>query len=449
MVLLQRLGVKSKKSSQPDQQLVGNNLAKMELTKRKDKKATAATTTTTATKSNSTSRKNLAKLRAERDNLVIWRSPFKTLNYCSKEILTLVQIYGKKVLRQRAILSLILVLVVILGIFYHIPGRHQVLIEVIKRHTWFCTYWVGLGVLSSVGLGTGLHTFLLYLGPHIASVTLAAYECNSLNFPKPPYPDDIICPDVPDTRFPPNLWNIMTKVRLEAFLWGAGTALGELPPYFMAKAARLSGTIYDEEDVFEDKGKSNSSGDESSSIMEKGKVFMEKVVEKIGFFGILACASIPNPLFDLAGITCGHFLIPFWTFFGATLIGKAIIKMHIQKIFIIIAFNEALIEKAVDYLIFVPVVGKRLQQPFKSFLENQKQRLHNRKNAKSADGSGNIISKIFEIFVIGMVLYFIISIVNSFAQSYHKRLYQQKEKEKKSAGVQNNHQQNNSKTKAN
>lgn len=42
------------------------------------------------------------------------------------------------------------------------------------------------------------------------------------------------------------------------------------------------------------------------------------------------CLQIPNPLFDLAGITCGHFLVPFWTFFGATLIGKAIIKMHIQ-----------------------------------------------------------------------------------------------------------------------
>lgn len=65
----------------------------MEVTNRKEKKTPSAT----ATKSNNnTSRKNLAKLRAERDNLVIWRSPFKTLNYCSKEILTLVQIYGKK-----------------------------------------------------------------------------------------------------------------------------------------------------------------------------------------------------------------------------------------------------------------------------------------------------------------------------------------------------------------
>jgi hypothetical protein len=32
----------------------------------------------------------------------------------------------------------------------------------------------------------------------------------------------------------------MAKVRLEAMMWGAGTALGELPPYFMARAALLS-----------------------------------------------------------------------------------------------------------------------------------------------------------------------------------------------------------------
>lgn len=41
-------------------------------------------------------------------------------------------------------------------------------------------------------------------------------------------------------------------------------------------------------------------------------------------------SQIPNPLFDLAGITCGHFLVPFWTFFGATLIGKAVFKMLLQ-----------------------------------------------------------------------------------------------------------------------
>ena len=34
-------------------------------------------------------------------------------------------------------------------------------------------------------------------------------------------------------------------------MWGAGTALGELPPYFMARAARLSGEEPDDEDLKE------------------------------------------------------------------------------------------------------------------------------------------------------------------------------------------------------
>jgi hypothetical protein len=41
-------------------------------------------------------------------------------------------------------------------------------------------YWIILGVASSVGLGTGLHTFVLYLGPHLATYTLYSYECNAL-----------------------------------------------------------------------------------------------------------------------------------------------------------------------------------------------------------------------------------------------------------------------------
>ena len=33
----------------------------------------------------------------------------------------------------------------------------------VEKQILWCAYWVGLGILSSVGLGTGLHTFLLYL----------------------------------------------------------------------------------------------------------------------------------------------------------------------------------------------------------------------------------------------------------------------------------------------
>ena len=47
-----------------------------------------------------------------------------------------------------------------------------------------------------------------------------------------------------------SIWAIMSKVRIESFCWGVGTALGELPPYFMARAHRLSG--YDPDDDEED-----------------------------------------------------------------------------------------------------------------------------------------------------------------------------------------------------
>lgn len=139
-------------------------------------------------------------------------------------------------------------------------------------------------------------------------------------------------------------------------------------------------------------------------------------------------------MFDLAGITCGHFLVPFWTFFGATLIGKAVIKMHIQKVFVVIAFNEPLIEKAIDLLTNIPVVGKMLQEPFKAFLSNQKAHLHRKGAAGGAaaagGGGGNLLARIFEKFVILMVAYFVVSIVNSLAQSYHKRLHNSSSKPK-------------------
>lgn len=359
-------------------------------------------------------------------SLVLWKSPLRTLKYAGLEVASLVRCYGKQITGRRKLA--IGLFVALMTALCYLPGPHQRFIQLIKTNGFFVVYWTGLGVLSSVGLGTGLHTFLLYLGPHIASVTLAAYECNSLNFPEPPYPNEIVCPDDAKSTLVPTMWAIMSKVRLEAFLWGAGTALGELPPYFMAKASRLSGGGEFEE--IEELQQRKDRGDKLG-MFERGKLAMEKIVQKVGFFGILVCASIPNPLFDLAGITCGHFLVPFWTFFGATLIGKAIIKMHIQKIFVIIAFNEHLVDKAVDLLVLVPIVGKKLQEPFKTFLQNQKNRLH-RDTAGSSPNSSNIISTIFEYFVIAMVCFFVTSIINSLAQSYHKKT-QQTQHSKKNA----------------
>ncbi|XP_034235958.1 vacuole membrane protein 1-like isoform X3 [Thrips palmi] len=363
--------------------------------------------------------------RAERESLVLWRKPLKTLNYFSRELWINVITYAQTLFKHRITVFVSILVCAAFYVLYTIPGPHQQYMQAGKSEISWCLYWVGLGVLSSVGLGTGLHTFLLYLGPHIASVTLAAYECGGLNFPQPPYPDEIVCPTTVDPRWAASIWNIMSKVRIESMMWGAGTALGELPPYFMARAARLSGYDPDDEDdlaEFEELQRKKENP-EMLDTVDRLKVFVEKLVEKVGFFGILACASIPNPLFDLAGITCGHFLVPFWTFFGATLLGKAVIKMHIQKVFVIVAFNETLLARAVDLLGNIPVVGPRLQEPFSAFLVKQKERLHREGGDSSSGSEGNILSAIFEKFVVAMIIYFVVSIINSLAQSYHKRLH--------------------------
>ncbi|XP_071327852.1 vacuole membrane protein 1 isoform X2 [Trachinotus anak] len=225
-----------------------------------------------------------------------------------------------------------------------------------------------------------------------------------------------------------SLFSIMSKVRLEACMWGAGTAIGELPPYFMARAARQSGADPDDED-YEEFEEMLEQAEGAQDFVTRAKLGVQHMVQKVGFFGILACASIPNPLFDLAGITCGHFLVPFWTFFGATLIGKAIIKMHIQKLFVIITFSKHIVEQMVSLLGSVPKVGPSLQKPFSQYLEAQRNKLHHAGGSAPADE--NWLSWVFEKVVLVMVGYFVISIVNSMAQSYAKRLQQQRNSEEK------------------
>jgi len=370
------------------------------------------------------------KLKEEREQILLWKQPLTTINYSTRELLITLFEWGKSLLQQKTTLLAISILLG-LGVFlYQVDGPHKDHLQAAEKYILWCLWWVGLGVLSSVGLGTGLHTFILYLGPHIAAVTMAAYECGSTDFPSPPYPDSIVCPEQsPETKAVISIWAIMAKVRIEAFCWGAGTALGELPPYFMARAHRLSGYDSDEEDdEFDELQEIKNQNQEEMSWFDRAKLGVERLVEKVGFFGILACASIPNPLFDLAGITCGHFLVPFWTFFGATLIGKAVIKMHIQKVFIILAFNETLIDTVVSNLVKIPGVGSRLEGPFKELLAKQKAKLHRKAGASEAVDTG-VLGWIFEKFVVGMILYFVVSIINSLAQSYHKRLHSKKKKD--------------------
>uniref|UniRef100_A0A8R1U1Z6 Vacuole membrane protein 1 n=1 Tax=Onchocerca volvulus TaxID=6282 RepID=A0A8R1U1Z6_ONCVO len=366
--------------------------------------------------------------RLERQKIVLWKRPFQTIHYAVREMLQLLAEFIIYLWQHKAHILFVLLLCAVGTYICHIPGIHQKYIHIWKIKLLRCFYWIGLGILSSIGLGTGLHTFILYLGPHIASVTMAAYECNSLDFPEPPYPDSILCPNVEgimETAIV-TVWSIMSKVRIEALMWGAGTALGELPPYFMAKAARISGEEPDDEEYREFLAYINRHGPKAPTFTDKCKEVMEKAVTRLGFLGILSFASIPNPFFDLAGITCGHFLVPFWKFFLATLIGKAIFKMHLQMFFVVLAFSENTVEHLIVHLKRIPVFGVRFHQKLMEYLAFQKIKLH--KNGSSHIEDSTMLQKCASFMVTSMIIWFLLSIINSLAQSWHKRLCNAKKK---------------------
>uniref|UniRef100_A0A8N4F1G4 Vacuole membrane protein KMS1-like n=2 Tax=Elaeis guineensis var. tenera TaxID=51953 RepID=A0A8N4F1G4_ELAGV len=217
---------------------------------------------------------------------------------------------------------------------------------------------------------SGLHTFVLYLGPHIALFTIKAMKCGRVDLKTAPY-DTIQFKSGPSwlekdcSEFGPPLYpplpgslvrvpvsSLLPQVQLDAILWGLGTAVGELPPYFISRAACLSGSKVDAMDEL-DAASSKEDGFISASLKQIERWLLSHV-QHLNFFTILVLASVmPNPLFDLAGIMCGQFEVPFWKFFLAILIGKAIIKTHIQSFFFIAMCKNQLLELVENELIWV------------------------------------------------------------------------------------------------
>lgn len=396
--------------------------------------------------------------RMNRENILLWRCPLKTLKYSFLEVLHEFCECAGELCQYKKSLTIVLLSIICIIVLYFLPGWHSPMIDYAFSIFITCVYWVTLGVLSSIGFVTGLPTFFLYLAPFIASVTLAAYECDSLDFPQPPYPDQIFCPansinasyinflmafikwtgklftirnrsqgleDADESVI--SIWAIMSKVRLECLMWGFGTALGELPLYFMAKAARLSKEDPDNEDRSFVARRKNEL--ENLTFLDRLQIWVEQFVLCMGFWGILLFASVPNPLFDLVGIACGHYLVPILTFVSATLIGKCIIKTHIQAIFVIVMFSEKHADKYMAYLHSIPLIGQSLQGYVKELLNGQKEKLHGKNIDESQEG---LLKSVFELMIAMIIVYFLVSTINTLAQYYHLRLSLKETEDKKS-----------------
>ena len=101
-------------------------------------------------------------------------------------------------------------------------------------------------------------------------------------------------------------------------LWGIGTAIGEIPPYLMSYHAKIRGGAASAElsEALREVGGGGEVGGWFGRCVRSWTNWMMRVVEERGLLAVVLLSAWPNAAFDLCGMACGMFLMPFWTFFG-------------------------------------------------------------------------------------------------------------------------------------
>lgn len=168
------------------------------------------------------------------EDIGLLTSPITTIVLAGRCALAVARDFGGDGAGQPLALLNVAALAMLVFAVAHLQGPLE---PVWRLITWYGR-WMLLGILSSIGLGTGAHTFLLFLGPLIARVATAAHVCKTVDFPLDG-PHAMLCPSGVYEKVAPTFLMILSKIKWEAFAWGLGTALGELPPYVVARACKF------------------------------------------------------------------------------------------------------------------------------------------------------------------------------------------------------------------
>lgn len=217
-------------------------------------------------------------------------------------------IYEKSFMYHSQIRKIIILFFMILYVDFLLPQ-----IRFITRTIFNYSIWFLLGILSSIGFGTGMQTGVLFVFPEI----IAEYNRN-LEYNNDPtsaiYYSYLMClPFV--------------------LIWGIGTAYGELPPYYIASKInyRDSGSLDKMYKLL---------GDNSDTIKNNVKKTVDKFRENknYSFITILCLSAWPNAMFDICGISAGLVKLNVYEFLIPTIIGKAFIKTPIQLGFILYSY---------------------------------------------------------------------------------------------------------------
>jgi vacuole membrane protein 1 len=265
----------------------------------------------------------------------------------------------------------------------------------IEMLLWWSLYWVILGILSSIGLGTGFHTGILFLVPHIVKTCQFAFQHHTLDF-------DTIGPNA--FQLEPNNYTsdgvesnwttfiaLFLKVYGTVFCWAVGTAIGEIPPYLFSRSCLVELDIMKQPRL--------------RSMME----WMLKYLQKYGFWVILFFSSYPNMFFDLCGICCGLLNMKFIEFFIPLLIGKVLIKSTYQTMFFVMISSKSFLQNTV--LSIESHLGKNINHTTKEWIIQLE-------TGYQVPGEESYFKYMWNLFLGGLTLRFVYSTMVVMAKKY-------------------------------
>ena len=151
--------------------------------------------------------------------LLLLKNPAKTISYGVNEICYQTNICIKDNTPYfKTLISLYLFWIIILNIPSTVLGDKYFIIDylwTIHIQMKWVIYWLLLGILSSIGFGTGLHTGILYLFPWVINIRMIANKCKSLDFPVTN--DNFICKEN-NSNLTPHILGIFYKTFPTVFI---------------------------------------------------------------------------------------------------------------------------------------------------------------------------------------------------------------------------------------
>eukprot|EP00602_Paraphysomonas_sp_CaronLab_P011099 CAMPEP_0185023178 /NCGR_PEP_ID=MMETSP1103-20130426/5863_1 /TAXON_ID=36769 /ORGANISM="Paraphysomonas bandaiensis, Strain Caron Lab Isolate" /LENGTH=571 /DNA_ID=CAMNT_0027555635 /DNA_START=68 /DNA_END=1783 /DNA_ORIENTATION=+ len=375
----------------------------------------------------------------ERMKITLWQRPRQTLVLFGSAMCSVIDKSVRYVMSHPVVLRFLGPLCLLWILLEFIPGPYTEFIDGIEFCIEYVVWWVGLGILSSIGLGSGLQTGVLFLFPHIIRVCLTAQTCKSLRFKSlgaiwfRRSHDLFKCiphgegePEAPAASF----IGVWLLVLLPSFLQATGTAIGEIPPYWMTRAAREAAIEAGDRSEMPEELETNS----KYSLVNRVKGRMIHFLRTHGFMGVFLMAAWPNFAFDLCGICCGHFLMPFWTFFGATFLGKACVRNTYQTLLMVTLFSERYLEVFIRTLQRLVPDGLHLdayiREALEEFQESSQREIQQQEggeevNTHSSHGH-SALAHAWSILMTVILVYFSLSCVQHFAQFYQAMIDKEK-----------------------